>query len=133
MAAAGVGIWHAGESAGTNEEAFEAVKLTFELGNDVNAADVNGDTALHGAAHRGANDDRPVPGRQGRQDGRVNKIGWTPWIIADGVFYPNTYNRELETAALLLKLGADRTAGKRRDVDLPPTEALASSGSVAPR
>ena len=30
-------------------------------------------------------------------------------------------------------LGADRTAGKRREVDLPPTEALASSGSVAPR
>ncbi len=63
----------------------------------------------------------------------VNKIGWTPWIIADGVFYPNTYNRELDTAALLLKLGADRTAGKRRDVDLPPTEALVTSASQAPQ
>ena len=29
---------------------------------------------------------------------RSNKLGWTPWIIADGVFYPNTYNRRLETA-----------------------------------
>ena len=27
MTAAGIGIWHTGESAGTNAEAFEAVKL----------------------------------------------------------------------------------------------------------
>ena len=93
---------------------------------------MNGDTALHGAALRGAKDIVQFLVDKGAKLDVVNKIGWTPWIIADGVFYPNTYNREPETAALLLKLGADRTAGKRRDVDLPPTEALASSGSVAP-
>jgi len=133
MAAAGVGIWHTGESAGSNAEAFEAVKLAHELGNDVNAADVNGDTALHGAALRGSKEIVQYLVDAGAKIDAVNKIGWTPWIIADGGFYPNTYNRELETAALLLKLGADPRAGKRRDVDLPPTEALASSGSLAPR
>ena len=76
---------------------------------------------------RGANDIVQLLIDHGARINVVNKIGWTPWIIADGVFYPNTYNRELETAALLLKLGADKTLGKRRDVDLPPTEALASA------
>jgi ankyrin repeat protein len=132
MAAAGVGIWHTGESAGSNAEAFEAAKLLVELGADVNAVDGNGDTALHGAALRGAGEIVQLLVDRGAKINAVNKIGWTPWIIADGVFYPNTYNRELDTAALLLKLGADKTVGKRRDVDLPPTEAIASVGQ-APR
>jgi ankyrin repeat protein len=121
-AAAGVGIWQLGESAGTNDEVFEAVKLCYELGNDVNVVDVNGYTALHGAAHRGANDIVKFLVEKGAKLDVVNKIGWTPYLIADGVFYPNTYNRRLETAALLLKLGADPKAGQRRAVDLPPSE-----------
>ena len=54
----------------------------------------------------------------------VDKLGWTPWIIADGVFYPNTYNRRLDTAELLLKLGADPKVGKRRPEDLAPSDEL---------
>jgi ankyrin repeat protein len=126
MAAAGVGIWHVGESAGTNEEAFEAVKLCYELGNDVNAVDANGDTALHGAVHRGANDAVRFLVEKGAKMDVPNKIGWTPYLIADGVFYPNTYNRHLDTAELLLKLGADPKAGKRRPEDLPPVEEQAT-------
>jgi ankyrin repeat protein len=122
MAAAGVGIWQVGESAGTNEEAFEAVKLCYELGNDVNAVDANGETALHGAAHRGSNDMVKFLVEKGAKVNVVNALGWTPWIIADGVLYPNTYNRRLDTAALLLQLGADPKAGKRRPEDLPPSE-----------
>jgi ankyrin repeat protein len=122
MAAAGVGIWQVGESAGSNEEAFEAVRLCYELGNDVNAVDANGETALHGAAHRGSNDTVKFLVEKGAKLNVVNTLGWTPWIIADGVMYPNTYNRRLETAALLLQLGADPKLGKRRPEDLPPTE-----------
>lgn len=133
MAAAGVGIWKTGESAGTNDEAFEAVKLLVELGADVNAMDANGDTALHGAAMRGADAIVQLLVDKGAKLNVVNKIGWTPWIVADGVFYPNTYNRNLNTAALLLKLGADKTLGKRRDVDLPPTEAISTTTQSAQR
>jgi ankyrin repeat protein len=122
MAAAGVGIWQVGESAGSNEEALDAVKMCVELGNDVNAVDANGETALHGAAHRGANEIVKFLVEKGARLDVPNALGWTPWIIADGVFYPNTYNRRLDTAALLLQLGANPKAGSRRPEDLPPSE-----------
>ena len=127
MAAAGVGIWQVGESAGSNDEAFEAVKLCYELGNDVNAVDANGDTALHGAAHRGSNDMVQFLVEKGAKLDVPNKLGWTPWIIADGVFYPNTYNRRADTAKLLVRLGANPKAGSRRPEDLPPSEAAAGT------
>jgi ankyrin repeat protein len=128
MAASGVGIWQVGESAGTNEEAFEAAKICVEAGNDVNAVDANGYTALHGAAHRGANEIVRLLVEKGAKLNVVNALGWTPWIIADGVFYPNTYNRRLDTAALLLELGADPKVGKRRPEDLPPSEESTVAG-----
>jgi ankyrin repeat protein len=37
-------------------ESLEAVKMCLDLGNDVNAADDQGRTALHGAAHKGRTD-----------------------------------------------------------------------------
>ena len=52
MAAAGLGCLAPTEEAGTEDEAIEAVKLAIELGNDVNAVDDNGETAMHGAAYK---------------------------------------------------------------------------------
>jgi ankyrin repeat protein len=132
MAAAGVGIWQLGESAGTNLEALEAVKICFERGNNVNAVDVNGDTALHGAAHRGANEVVQFLVEHGAKLDVVNTLGWTPYLIADGVLYPNTYNRHLDTAALMLKLGANPNLGSRRPVDLPPSESKLNAPSLTP-
>lgn len=40
---------------GTEEDSIEAVTLLLDLGLDVNAADKQGSTAIHGAAERGAN------------------------------------------------------------------------------
>jgi ankyrin repeat protein len=122
MAAAGVGIWQVGENAGTNEEAFEAVKICYEHGNDVNAADTNGDTALHGAAHRGANEIVSFLVQKGARIDVVDVIGWSPLTIAHGVMYPNTFNRHLDTEALLVKLGANPAIGKARPEDLAPND-----------
>jgi ankyrin repeat protein len=117
MVAAGVGVWNVGESAGTNEEALEAVKLALDLGGDVTAANDFGYTALHGAAHRGASAIvELLVGKGARLDARLTKdgparagslawkAGWTPLAIADGVFYAGTFKRQLETASLLRRL-----------------------------
>ena len=122
MAAAGVGIWQVGENAGTNEEAFEAVKICYEAGNKVDTADVNGDTALHGAAHRGSNDIVAFLVEKGAKLDVVNTIGWSPYTIAHGVLYPNTFNRHLDTEEVLLKLGANPAVGKARTEDLAPND-----------
>jgi ankyrin repeat protein len=87
MAAAGLGCLAPGEEAGTEDEAVEAVKLSLELGNDVNAVDDNGETAVHGAAYK--NFPRVVQllaGRGARIEvwNRRDKYGWTPLSIAEG-------------------------------------------------
>jgi ankyrin repeat protein len=106
-AAAGVGVYRVSESPGSNEEAFEAVKLAYELGSrDVNWVDNNGNTAMHGAALRGANPIVQFLFDKGAKLDVVNKIGWTPLTIAEGVFYPDVFKTEVQTEALLLKLGA---------------------------
>ena len=125
MAAAGVGIWKIGENPGTNDEALAAVELAWELGNDVNAADTNGDTALHGAIHRGAGNVVRFLVEKGADIDAVNDKGWSSLSVAQGVFYPNTFNRHPELVTLLLDLGADPDAGSRRPVDLSPAERLA--------
>ena len=125
MAAAGVGIWKIGENPGTNDEALEAVELAWKLGNDVNAADTNGDTALHGAIHRGAGNIVRFLVEKGADVDAVNEKGWSALSVAQGVFYPNTFNRHPELVTLLLDLGADPDAGSRRTVDLSPAERLA--------
>ena len=125
MAAAGVGIWKIGENPGTNAEALAAVELAWELGNDVNAADTNGDTALHGAIHRGAGGVVRFLVEKGAGIDAVNDKGWSALSVAQGVFYPNTFNRHPELVTLLLDLGADPDAGSRRPVDLSPAERLA--------
>ena len=124
MAAAGVGIWKIGENPGTNEDALAAVELAWELGNDVNAADTNGDTALHGAIHRGAGNIVRFLVEKGANIDAVNGKGWSPLSVAQGVFYPNTFNRHPELVTLLADLGADPAAGSRRPEDLSPAERL---------
>jgi ankyrin repeat protein len=51
MAAAGIGM-NSLDDGETERQLLEAVSLAIELGNDVNAVDNNGETAMHGAAYK---------------------------------------------------------------------------------
>ena len=121
MVAAGVGIFNLGESAGTNEEAFEAVTVAYELGDrDVNMADDKGYTALHGAALRGANPIVQFLVDKGADLLAETTEGWTPLRIADGVHYTGTVKRADHTAVLLRQVMRERgvyTAEHERDVN----------------
>jgi ankyrin repeat protein len=88
LAAAGVGALGDGdEAAGTDEEAFAAVKLLLEIGADINAVDDNGETVMHGAAYQSRFNLVPLLAEH-RADikvwNRKNKAGWTPQTIAYG-------------------------------------------------
>ena len=112
MVAAGVDLWNPGEDGGTTPEsepeALEAVKMLVALGNDVRATNDRGETALHGAAYRGANTIVQYLVDQGAKlDVRSNQ-GWTPWTIANGVFYSLFFKEQRGTAEYLAKIMADR-------------------------
>jgi ankyrin repeat protein len=106
MVAAGVGTRSPGEDAGTNPEVLEAVRLAIELGNDVNAVDKNGETAMHGAAYKQV----PEAARYLLEHGakidafnHKNSHGWTPLRIADGVHRGMNLRSSPATAAVLRK------------------------------
>jgi uncharacterized protein len=88
MAAAGAGTHSPGEDPGTEAEALEAVKLALALGNDLNAVDKNGNTAMHGAAYKqlpSVVDLLVANGARIDVWNRKNVMGWTPLRIAVGV------------------------------------------------
>jgi ankyrin repeat protein len=104
MVAAGVGTRSPGEDAGTEAEALEAVKVALELGNDLNAVDKLGETAMHGAAYKHF----PSVVRYLVEKGarieiwnRKNQLGWTPLRIAVGVHRTLNFRSSPETAAVL--------------------------------
>ena len=102
MVAAGVAIWNPGEDGGSlpgqEDEVLEAVRLLVEEGNDVNAANYRGETPLHGAAFRGANNVVEYLVQQGAQlDARTTQ-GWTPLAIANGLSYSDFYKVQVHTA-----------------------------------
>jgi ankyrin repeat protein len=88
LAAAGVGILSNGdETAGTEEEAIEAVKLLLELGADINAVDDHGNSAMHGAAYKSWTRLVQFLADNGADIAiwnQKNKRGWTPLMIAQG-------------------------------------------------
>ena len=88
MVAAGLGTNAPGEDPGTEPEVLEAVKVALDLGNDLNAVDKNGETAMHGAAYKHV----PSVVRYLAEKGarievwnRPNSKGWTPLKITEGV------------------------------------------------
>jgi ankyrin repeat protein len=92
MAAAGLGTRSPGEDAGTEAEVLEAVKVALELGADINAHDVNGETAMHGAAYKNLPNVVKFLASKGARItiwNKENKFGWTPLAIAVGYRFGN--------------------------------------------
>lgn len=88
MVAAGLGTNAPGEDPGTEPEVLEAVKVALDLGNDLDAVDKNGETAMHGAAYKHVPTVvRFLAEKGAREDvwNRPNSKGWTPLKITEGV------------------------------------------------
>jgi ankyrin repeat protein len=112
MAASGVNRRLA-ESAVTEEQSIEAVRLLLQLGADARATAANGENALFGPAYRGWNALVELLVEHGAVVNTVSKAGITPWLAASGLgdrFGGVLFNTE--TAALLIRLGADPKLGK---------------------
>ena len=102
-----------GESAVTEDQALEVVNFLLQLGADAKALATNGENALFGAAYRGWNRIVQVLADRGANVNAVSKASITPWLAASGLgdrLGGVLFNKE--TAALLVKLGADPKLGK---------------------
>ncbi len=112
MVASGVAIWNPGEDGGSlpgqEDEVLEAVELCLGHGNDINAANYRGMTALHGAAFRGANNVAEYLVAQGADLDARTELGYSPLAIADGFSYSDFYKAQKHTAALLRQLMEER-------------------------
>jgi len=109
MMAAGVGRIDQRENTQDDANAMEAVKLALMLGDDINAANARGRTALHGAAGIGANGLIQFLVDKGANLNAKDRRGYTPLAIAAGLAPRggDSASSVYEGAmALLLKLGA---------------------------
>ena len=111
MVAAGVGTQAPGEDPGTEPEVLDAVTVALQLGNDLNAVDKNGETAMHGAAYKHAPTVvRFLAGKGARIEvwNQPNAKGWTPLKIAEGVQRGMNIVSSPQTAATIREAMAPR-------------------------
>ena len=108
MVAAGLHIWNPGEDGGSftgqEEEVLEAVRMCLEGGNDINAQNYRGETALHGVGFRGVNIVLDYLVKQGANLATLTHDGWSALAIARGLSYTDFYKSQLHTAARLEEL-----------------------------
>ncbi len=107
LAASGIGDLGSGqESAGTEQEAIEAVKLLVQLGLDVNLVDENGETAMHGAAYQNWPKLIGLLAQNGADVhvwNQRNRWGWTPLLIAQG-YREGNFRPDVATTEALERL-----------------------------
>lgn len=102
-----------GESAITEAQALETVRLLIGLGLDGRGATTFGENALFGAAYRGWNTLLALLIEKGADVNAVSKAGVTPWLAASGFgdrLGGVLYNAQ--GAELLVKYGADPKLGR---------------------
>ena len=101
MMAAGLATRSPGEDAGTESEVLEAVRVLLDLGADINAVDINGETAMHGAAYKNLPKVVKLLAATGARIevwNRPDKFDWTPLVIAAGYRFGN-FKPSAETEA----------------------------------
>ena len=109
MMAAGVGRIDERENEQEEANAVEAAKLALMLGNDINAPNDKGRTALHGAAWTGANAMVEFLVEKGANLNAKDRGGHTPLALAAGLAPRGGDSASLvreSTMALLQRLGA---------------------------
>jgi len=92
IVAAGLATRSPGEDAGTEDEVVEAVQVALDLGNDINAVDKNGETAMHAAAYKNLPKVVKFLASKGASIevwNKPDKYGWTPLAIAVGYRFGN--------------------------------------------
>jgi ankyrin repeat protein len=110
MVASGMGV--RGYHPVRERDALEAVKVCLDFGNDVNAVDALGETALHGTAYRGLSGSDTIIQLLVEKGAKLNvkdKFGWTPLAIAEGIYFGGSDTRSDKAAELFRKLGAEPT------------------------
>lgn len=128
MVAAGLGTRSPGEDAGTEAEVVEAIDVALALGNNVDAVDDNGETAMHGAAYKNLPGAVEALARHGANVSiwnRNNRFGWTPLRIAQGYRFGN-YKPSVVTVSAIEKIlqeagveAAESTGRGRSDYEAP--------------
>ena len=103
LVAAGIGYIE-GQIIASEGKAFEAVRMLVERGEDVNTTNDKNETALHGAAYRGANSMVRYLIAHGARLDTADHLGRMPVTIADGVVAGPYFRAHDETAALLREL-----------------------------
>jgi len=105
MFAAGVG-YRDKNTKGSESEALEALKFAMSLGMDVNQENSRGETALHGAADRGADTIVQYLVEHGAKLDAATKRGLTPldYALGKNVLFQLPVPHE-STVALIRKLG----------------------------
>lgn len=129
IVAAGLGTRSPGEDAGTEAEVVEAVAVALELGNDIDAVDKNGETAMHAAAYKNLPAVVEFLASKGANPAvwnRRNRQGWTPLIIAEGHRFGNykpspvtvaAFHKVLKAAGLPIEGSAEPGGGVKKNSD----------------
>jgi ankyrin repeat protein len=113
MAASGVGVFVAGEFAGTEPEVLESISYLHQQGADLDTIDQNGETAMHGAAYRSFPAVVDLLVELGASPSiweQKNKLGSTPLQVAQGK-RPGSFKPDKET------IRAIRAAMKRANAE----------------
>lgn len=116
MFAAGVG-YRDKNTRGSETEALEALKVAFALSPDINQTNTRGETALHGAALRGADTIVEFLVAHGAKLDAKSKQGFTPLDVAMGknslAALPVPHE---STVALIRKLGGVESKAEAKEV-----------------